>query len=147
MGLHRLSSVVIGVPNVAETARYYTDFGLTPVEPEPGEDARVFRTRDGGKQLRLVETPFRRLVQLTIGADDHDDLGRVTAQLARLAMPGGQGLAEQGPDSVTAVEPATGARVVVAIDPRLDQPHVPATPYNGPGRIERRSSSGFRRAG
>ena len=29
MTLHRLASVTIGVPNVDETARYYTDFGLT----------------------------------------------------------------------------------------------------------------------
>ena len=30
MALHRLTSVTIGVPNVAETAAYYTEFGLTP---------------------------------------------------------------------------------------------------------------------
>jgi len=29
MALHRLTSVMIGVPNVAETAAYYTEFGLT----------------------------------------------------------------------------------------------------------------------
>ena len=132
MALHRLSSVVIGVPNLAETARYYTDFGLTPVESEPGDGGRAFRTVDGGEQLRLVETPLRRLVQLTVGADDHDDLGRVTDRLTRLGIP-----AEQAPDSVTAVEPATGVRATVAITPRLDQPAVPATHYNGPGRIER----------
>ena len=32
MSLHSLLSVTIGVPNVAETAAYYTDFGLTPGE-------------------------------------------------------------------------------------------------------------------
>jgi catechol 2,3-dioxygenase-like lactoylglutathione lyase family enzyme len=30
MSLHGLLSVTMGVPNVAETAAYYTDFGLAP---------------------------------------------------------------------------------------------------------------------
>ena len=30
MSLHGLLSVSIGVPNVAETAAYYTEFGLAP---------------------------------------------------------------------------------------------------------------------
>ena len=30
MPLHRLTSITFGVPNVDETAAYYTDFGLTP---------------------------------------------------------------------------------------------------------------------
>ena len=29
MALHQLSSVTIGVPNIAETTGYYADFGLT----------------------------------------------------------------------------------------------------------------------
>jgi catechol-2,3-dioxygenase len=131
MALHRLSSVVIGVPNVEETARYYTDFGLTPTDQARG-GARGFRTVDGGEQLQLVPTPTRRLVQLTVGADDHDDLGRVTDRLSRLGIP-----AEQTAESVTAVEPVTGVRATVAITPRLEQARIPATPYNGPGRLER----------
>jgi len=131
MGLHRLSSVVIGVPNVAETARYYSDFGLTPTESGTAGE-RAFRTLDGGEQLRLVPSPFRRLVRLTVGADDQDDLDRVAGGLARLDIA-----VTRTSGSVTAVEPATGVRAIVAITPRLDQPAVAATPYNGPGRIER----------
>jgi hypothetical protein len=33
MTLHRLTSVCIGVPNMAETAAYYEEFGLTPLSP------------------------------------------------------------------------------------------------------------------
>ena len=132
MALHRLSSVVIGVPNLEETAQYYTDFGLSPAEPGPRAGERAFRTLDGGEQLRLVPAALRRLVQLTIGADDHDDLGRVTDRLARLGIS-----VTQGTDSVTAREPATGVRATVAITPRLGQPAVSPTPYNGPGRVER----------
>ena len=40
MALHRLTSITMGVPNVAETAAYYTEFGLTP------EDDNWFSTTD-----------------------------------------------------------------------------------------------------
>ena len=49
MALHQLSSVTIGVPNVAETAGYYADFGLTDL----GDG--TFATIDGGPQLRIVQ--------------------------------------------------------------------------------------------
>jgi catechol 2,3-dioxygenase-like lactoylglutathione lyase family enzyme len=34
MPMHRLTSITIGVPNVAETADYYRDFGLIPAQDE-----------------------------------------------------------------------------------------------------------------
>src|SRR5436190_13135572 len=67
MPMHRLTSVTIGVPNVAETAAYYTEFGLTP------QHDGWFGTRDGGRQLRIVHSPMRRLVEVHVGADDTDD--------------------------------------------------------------------------
>jgi len=54
MTLHRLTSVTIGVPNVAQNISYYTDFGLRHV------GGGRFTSRDGGEQLRLVATPTRR---------------------------------------------------------------------------------------
>ncbi len=126
MTLHRLFSVTIGVPNVAEVADYYTEFGLTPL----GDDA--FATVDGGQQLRLVSSPVRRLVQIGIGADDADDLDRVAAQLRGLDVD-----VRRDASSVTTEEPVVGFRATVAISPRLQQPEAPATAYNGPGRVER----------
>ncbi|NMI00007.1 VOC family protein [Pseudonocardia acidicola] len=133
MGLHRLSSVVIGVPDVVETARYYTDFGLTPTGG--GDGSAGFATVDGGEQLRLVESPLRRLVEITIGADDADDLDRVAAGLTGLGLE-----AHRGPASVTGVEPVSGVRATVRIASRLDQPTLPPTPYNEVGRVERVNS-------
>jgi catechol 2,3-dioxygenase-like lactoylglutathione lyase family enzyme len=130
VALHRLSQVVIGVPNVEETARYYTDFGLTGVREDSGDWG--LRTLDGGEQLRLVYSPLRRLVELTIGVDNQDDLDRVAGQLAALGVP-----ASRDGGRLSAVEPATGVRAVLAVDPRLEQGTVAATPYNGPGRLER----------
>ena len=60
MGLHGLLSVTIGVPNVTETAAYYTEFGLTP------EDDNWFSTTDAGRQLHLVPAPVRCLRELRL---------------------------------------------------------------------------------
>lgn len=126
MALHRLTSITMGVPNVAETAAYYTDFGLTP-----GDDG-WFSTRDGGRQLRIVHSPTRRLVELHIGADHLDDIDRVADNLHRLGIE-----SAAGPRSVSAVEKATGVRATVEVVPRVVQDAVLATAYNGPGRHER----------
>ena len=126
MSLHSLLSVTIGVPNVPETAAYYADFGLTP-----GEDG-WFSTADAGRQLRLRHAPIRRLLELRVGADDADDLARAAAGLARLGVP-----CEQNGTSLQTTEPVTGTRVVLDVAPLTRQDAIAATPYNGPGRLDR----------
>jgi catechol 2,3-dioxygenase-like lactoylglutathione lyase family enzyme len=126
MSLHRLTTITLGVPVVAPVAAYYEEFGLTPL----GE-AR-FATADGGEQLRLVRAPTRRLVELGIGADDADDLGRVARRLAALDVA-----VERRPDAVVAIDAGTRVRVVVQIAPRLVQPPAVVADCNGPGRLDR----------
>ncbi|WP_336158863.1 VOC family protein [Amycolatopsis sp. VC5-11] len=129
MGLHRLNSLVVGVPDVAATARYYRDFGLA-------EDADGwFSTRDGGRQLKIVHAPRRRLMELSIGADDPDDLARIRGQLSSLDIQ-----ADIAGGTLVTREPVTGFQVVVRIAERLHQDPEPPTPYNGPGRLERTST-------
>jgi catechol 2,3-dioxygenase-like lactoylglutathione lyase family enzyme len=133
MPLHRLSQIVMGVPDVGRTASYYREFGLTGADggvPRSGE--AVLSTVDGGEQLRLVASPRRRLVELGVGADDQDDLDRVAASLARLGVP-----AERTADSVRAVDPGTEVLVRVEIAPRYTQQAPPAPPYNMPGAVPR----------
>jgi catechol 2,3-dioxygenase-like lactoylglutathione lyase family enzyme len=129
MALHRLTCITIGVPNVTETARYYSDFGLT----DDGDG--WFTTRDAGRQLRIVPAPTRRLVEVRIGVDDPDDLAAAAARLQRLGNP-----AQTGPGVLTAYDQPTGVRAVLEIVPRLVQAAVAATAYNGPGRAERTES-------
>ncbi len=126
MSLHCLLSVTIGVPNVEETAAYYAEFGLTPA----GDG--WLATRDAGKQLRILPAPTRRLLELRVGADDPDDLARAAAGLARLGIS-----PELRGTSLAATEPVTGVRAVLDVAPRASQDTVPATPYNGPGRLDR----------
>jgi catechol 2,3-dioxygenase-like lactoylglutathione lyase family enzyme len=129
MALHQLTSITIGVPSVADTGGYYEEFGLTPL------GGGRFATSDGGEQLHLVQSPVRRLVEITIAADDPDDISRVARQLRALGLP-----AETTGYSVTTQEPIAGFRAAVALKRRLQQPRAEATPYNGPGRIERPNS-------
>ena len=126
MALHRLTSVTIGVPDVAATAAYYEEFGLTRTS------GGGFATVDGGEQLRLVPSPQRRLVELGIGVDDRDDLERIAAGLSQVDVP-----VERAPTSVVAVDPGTAVRVAVRIADRLRQTTTTAPPANGPGRIDR----------
>ncbi|GAA2094443.1 VOC family protein [Streptomyces albiaxialis] len=126
MPLHRLQSIVMGVPDVEETAAYYTDFGLRP------EGEGWFSTRDGGRQLRIVAAPFRTLLDVVVGVDDPDDLDRAARTLRALDV----GCVREG-GRLVAVDDATGLRATLEIGPRLRQPIVPPTPYNGPGRTER----------
>lgn len=126
MPLHRLNHVTIGVPDVAATAAYYDEFGLAPTADSS------FATAEGGEQLHLVPAPTRRLIEVSVGADDPDDLDRIAHQLQRLDLR-----VERDGESITAVEPVAGFRAVVQIAPRLEQEAVTPTPYNWPGRVER----------
>jgi catechol 2,3-dioxygenase-like lactoylglutathione lyase family enzyme len=124
VALHRLASITIGVPNVEDCSQYYDQFGLT-------RDGSGFSTGEGGEQLRIVESPTRRLIEMCIGADDPDDIDRIEARLASLGVAGARQAA-----SVTAVEAGTGIRAVVSVLPRL--PETPAIgPHHEPGRGER----------
>jgi catechol 2,3-dioxygenase-like lactoylglutathione lyase family enzyme len=126
MGLHRLSSITIGVPDVPAVAAYYDDFGLEQVSPGR------FATQGGGEQLRIVKAPSRRLLDVEIGVDDTDDLEQAARNLDRLGI-----LTERSEDSLSAVEPVTSIRATLRVMPMLQHAPVPATPYNGPGRVDR----------
>lgn len=130
MALHRMNSVTIGVPNVEETAAFYRDFNLT--ESAPG----VFASADGGDQLRIVHAPLRRLIEISIGAENQDDIDRVASQLSALDVQ-----AQVGEGSIAATDPGTGVRVRVAVAARITQEHTTAPASNGPGRIDRAGRS------
>jgi catechol 2,3-dioxygenase-like lactoylglutathione lyase family enzyme len=126
MPLHQLTSVTIGVPNVGPTAGYYADFGLTDL----GDGS--FATIDGGPQLKIAQARTRRLLEMTVGVDDEDDLDRIAVGLARLGITTARDVG-----SLRAEEPVAGFAATVEVRPRLDQPPTDPTPYNGPGRPER----------
>ena len=126
MSLHRLTSITIGVPDVAPVAAFYREFGLVETGPD------TFATRDGGEQLRLRTAPSRRLVELGIGVEDADDLGRAERALSELGVE-----ATRKGGAVRAIEPVTGTAVVLAVAPPIVQSTEPAPALNRPGNLER----------
>ncbi len=142
MALHRLTTITLGVPNVEETASYYTEFGLTPDPAQLtsiyGEQAATaagphrFHTADGGEQLRITHAPRRRLLELGVGADDPDDLDRIAGSLTGLGLG-----FERGEGAGSAGDPGSAGRVTVSGASRLTQPAGPAPVNNGPGRADR----------
>ena len=114
------------MPNVAETEAYYEEFGL-----DRGEDG-YFDAQDAQRQLKIVHSPRRRLVEMGMGVDDPDNLSRIHSSLTKL---GYDSTLTEG--RLTSREPVTGIDMVVTVQPRLQQPRVEATRYNGPGRRDR----------
>lgn len=122
MGLHRLTSITLGVPDVEVSSAFFRDFGLT------GDG--VLATRDGGDQLELVESPQRRLVRLGVGTDDPDDCGRIAE---RIGQTGLGSVVESTTDRLVAREPVTGLLVEVTVADRYASAPRPHS-YNRPGQ-------------
>ena len=126
MPLHRISSYTYEVPNVADVAAYYTDFGL-----EPQGDG-WFATTHGGRQLRLVQGNRRHVTALELGADDTDDLDRIAADLTRLDVA-----SSRDGDRLTTADPVSGTQVSVVVQDRIVPSQAVLPAYNGPGRTAR----------
>ncbi len=145
MGLHRLSGLTIGVPDVRAAAEYYADFGLRALDETgavaaspPASGEIRFATADGGEQLRLVRSPRRRLVRMGIAADDADDLARIAEALDRREHP-----YERGDGFLRTGEPAANILVEVTVESRLTMAPAESPPLNRPGdtqRIDARSA-------
>nr|WP_296774424.1 VOC family protein [Rhodococcus sp. (in: high G+C Gram-positive bacteria)] len=139
MPLHALTRVTIGVPNVAETAEFYDDFGLTRTAPKGiarGPESITFATTDGGEQLEIVRTPDRRrLVGLDVAADDTDDLDRIQHNLRRLDLA-----TSRTENELSVVDPGTEVLVRVSIGSRIIQVPFTIPAYNTPGNIGRNSA-------
>lgn len=136
MPLHRLTGITLAVHDVAAASSFYTDFGL-----EPLGDGR-FATLDGGEQLRLVQAPRRRLAQVGIGVDDHDDLDRLQSSLAAGGFEH-----ERAGEQIRLRDPGTGLQVVLEIAPRLTQSAHPMPAMNTPASVDRpndRADGAFR---
>jgi catechol 2,3-dioxygenase-like lactoylglutathione lyase family enzyme len=139
MALHRLTKLVVGVPDVDAAIPFYTDFGL-----EHLGDGR-FATVDGGEQFELTRQRHRGLVELGIGCDDPDDLDRVSAALQQAGFA-----FQREPAAVMVTDAGSGVRARVSIADRYDQHAGAIPPSNGPGidvRVNERAPGSVRRGG
>jgi catechol 2,3-dioxygenase-like lactoylglutathione lyase family enzyme len=95
----------------------------------------VLATRDGGEQLRLVEAPRRRLVELGVGAESSDDVARIARSLEAIGIP-----SERAGDALQVLEPASAVRVTVSVAPGLVQQQSALARANAPGQVARRNA-------
>lgn len=137
MSIHSLRQIVVGVPNVDKTSIFYHDFGL-------GDGGSGnFTTSDGGQQLQLVSSPRRRLISLSLSADDMDDIARIASRLTAAGFS-----FNASAEAIEALEPGTGVMVEVCVADRLSvgpgHPH-PKVNYPGwPERLEARADGVLR---
>jgi catechol 2,3-dioxygenase-like lactoylglutathione lyase family enzyme len=122
MGLHRLTSITLGVPDVAASTAFFHDFGLSG-------DAGHLATRDGGEQIELVPSARRTLTRLGIGADDSDDLGRIATRVERTGLGS---MSYTSDERLVLGEPVTGLAIEITLAPRYPSALGPHT-FNRPG--------------
>ena len=120
--------MTLGVPNVDATKQFYREFGLA--ESTNG----MFASADGGDQLRVVDAPYRRLVEFALAADDTDDIARIRAAAAAY----GVAVIDHQDGSISMSEPIVGISAKVTVRSRVQQPE----PYewkamNSPGNPAR----------
>ena len=133
MGLHRLTSITLGVPDVSASAGFFRDFGLVEsgVSGGAGNGCRL-ATRDGGDQVELVSTPQRSLARLGVGAEHLDDLAAIAARADRIGA-----VVESTPDLLALREPVTGLRVEITVAAPYAAPTSEHT-FNRPGATPER---------
>ena len=128
MALHRLTKIVVGVPDVAAAIPYYSDFGLEHL----GEGR--FSTTDGGEQLLVSERSRRGLIEIGIGADDQDDLDRIAFELGRSQVQ-----YKRDGDVIVALDEGSGVQARVTVAERYDQAPVEVPTHNMAGHEARRN--------
>lgn len=127
MGLHRLTSITLGVPDVAASSAFFTDFGL-----DAGDDG-WHATRDAGDQLQLVTAPHRRLERLGLGAGAPADVAAIADRVSSIGLGT---VARQDEHEAVVVEPVTGLPVEITIAPPTDSTSE-APALNVPGSADR----------
>ena len=118
MPLHRLTHIVMGVPNVEQTAAYYTEFGLIPADAAGGP-AAAGRRRADGRAAHLRHRRRRRAAARIVGSDRAVWCGSASASTTPMTSTG-------SPPALAAlgVPVARGEGCVTAADPgtRVDRP-------------------------
>jgi hypothetical protein len=127
MTLHRLLGMRIGVPDAEGLAGFYDEVGL--VRNHVGHHGT-----DGGAEVQLEEHPFRRLLEVRVGADDEEHL---QASADRLATMGVAATLRDGTLSV--VDPHTLVTFQVSVAAPYTQASVESRTDNAPGNPARRN--------
>jgi catechol 2,3-dioxygenase-like lactoylglutathione lyase family enzyme len=129
MGLHRLLGMRVGVPDPDALGAFYDEMGLSH-----DGDGR-FVGSEGGAAVHVDHYPFRRLLEVVVGAHDDSDLAAANDRLlARGLTPTLHG------DSLVAIDPHTQVTFRMEVAEAYSQPAVTAFVDNAPGATVRRNA-------
>ena len=131
MALQGLAEMTLGVPKVDETRAFYREFGLS--ESSPG----VFATADGGEQLRVVEKPYRQLVEYVLSAEHAEDVARIKANAEHEHLE----VMSNDDGSISLREPVVGIGARVAVRPAVKPKPYESPIMNAPGNTARPGSA------
>ena len=127
MALQGLAEMTLGVPKVDETRAFYREFGLS-------ESSRgVFATVDGGEQLRVVEKPYRQLVEYLLSAENTADIARIKANAEHEHLE----VMSNDDGSISLREPVVGIGARVAVRPAVKPKPYESPIMNAPGNTAR----------
>jgi catechol 2,3-dioxygenase-like lactoylglutathione lyase family enzyme len=129
MGLHRLLAMRIGVPDAGELGSFYGEMGLSH------DGSGRFVGSEGGAAVHVEQYPFRRLLEVVVGAADARDLADAAERLTS------RGLAPTTTsDAVSVVDPHSLVTFRVEVAEPFSQAAVPAPLDNAPGATPRRNA-------
>ena len=129
MALHRLVSMRVGVPDPAALGAFYDEMQLTRAT------ADGFTGSEGGPVVQLEQYPFRRLLEVTAGADDES---HVAAAASRLTEAGLHPVVTDGVLSV--VDPASQVTLRIEVAEPFTQSAIPRADENAPGLTVRHNA-------
>jgi catechol 2,3-dioxygenase-like lactoylglutathione lyase family enzyme len=135
MGLHRLLSMRIGIPDPHALAGFYDEVGLT----HDGHGG--YTGSDGGARVQLEHYDFRRLLEVVVGTDDDAHLAATAARLTDVGLT-----PTLTHDEVSVVDPASLVTFRIRVAAPFVQSAVTSPVDNAPGatvRHNRRAAGVF----
>lgn len=127
-GVHRLLDIRVGVPDPQALASFYGEVGLAH------DGVGGFASPDGGTQVHVEEHPFRRLLEVGIGARSDADLAVVGDRLSALGLT-----ATLTDGTLRVVEPTTSVAFTVRPADPLTQTPTAVPVHNAPANAGRRN--------
>jgi hypothetical protein len=129
MGLHRILSMRVGVPDPQGLDAFYGEIGLHH------DGTGGYGGSQEGPVVQIEHYDFRRLLAVDIGAHDEATI----AVTARRLMDAGLNITNTH-DAVSVVDPASQVTFTVRVAEPLARPDAPiASGENAPGRVVRRN--------
>lgn len=129
MGLHRVLSMRVGVPDPQALDAFYGEMGLNH------DGSGGYTGTHDGPVVQVEQYGFRRLLAVDIGVDDEYTIHEAAQRLTASGLD-----VSQGSDSLHVVDPASQVTFTLRVASRVSAPDPVTSPTdNAPGHVVRRN--------